>query len=239
MANIAKNIRLLRTAQKMTQDQLAESLHVTRQTVSNYETGKSQPDIDTIVRLAEALQADPNTLIYGIPTPPARKREYVKAAIAVVLAILAVVVLRQEPLLRDAFREAFSPYLLYAFTAFCKPVAYLILGGAVMQVLSLCFGLQPQVQKTVKLVLLVVVGLWMTLALAVAMYLVWMNHMRIIALEATGSFSSNDYWSIFAVPVLGKVLEWMVWKSSFPSSFFLLPGALLWLFRLRKPKEAK
>lgn len=41
MANIGKNIRLLRSAQNMTQDQLAEALHMTRQTVSNYETGVS------------------------------------------------------------------------------------------------------------------------------------------------------------------------------------------------------
>ena len=77
MRDIGKNIRDLRSKRNMTQDELAEKLFVTRQTVSNYETGKSQPDIDTIVRLAEALQADPNTLIYGIPTPPERKREYI------------------------------------------------------------------------------------------------------------------------------------------------------------------
>lgn len=41
MENLGKNIRLLRVQRKMSQDQLAEALHVTRQTVSNYETGVS------------------------------------------------------------------------------------------------------------------------------------------------------------------------------------------------------
>ena len=239
MANIAKNIRTLRTMQNLTQDQLAERLHVTRQTVSNYETGKSQPDIDTIIRLAEALQADPNTLIYGIPTPPARKREYVKTAIAVVLAILAVVLLRQEPRLREAAFDTFNPYLLFAYTSFFKRFAYLVLGFAVMQVLSLCFGLQPQAQKTVKLVLLVIVGFWLVMALALAIYFLWMNQMHIISVEATGGLSSNDYWDIFEVPILGKAMEWVVWDTVRASPLFLLPGALLWLFRLKKQKEAK
>lgn len=41
MENLGKNIRLLRVQRKTSQDQLAEALHVTRQTVSNYETGVS------------------------------------------------------------------------------------------------------------------------------------------------------------------------------------------------------
>lgn len=38
MRDIGKNIRTLRTRRGLSQDQLAEALHVTRQTVSNYET---------------------------------------------------------------------------------------------------------------------------------------------------------------------------------------------------------
>ena len=45
MRDIGKNIRQLRTQQNMTQDELAQKLFVTRQTVSNYETGKSKPDV--------------------------------------------------------------------------------------------------------------------------------------------------------------------------------------------------
>ena len=50
--SIHQNLRDLRAARGMTQDQVAERLHITRQTVSNYETGRSQPDLDTLVRLA-------------------------------------------------------------------------------------------------------------------------------------------------------------------------------------------
>ena len=42
MRDIGKNMRSARIRKKMTQDELAEKLFVTRQTVSNYETGVSQ-----------------------------------------------------------------------------------------------------------------------------------------------------------------------------------------------------
>lgn len=41
MADVGKNIRHLRIQKHMTQDELAERLFVSRQTVSHYETGDS------------------------------------------------------------------------------------------------------------------------------------------------------------------------------------------------------
>ena len=68
MRDIGKNIRQLRTGKNMTQDELAEKLFVTRQTVSNYETGKSRPDVDTLVKISEILDTDIHQVIYG-PEP--------------------------------------------------------------------------------------------------------------------------------------------------------------------------
>ena len=68
MANVGKNIRILRTRKKMTQDALAEKLFVSHQTVSNYETGKTRPDIDTLVKIADIMEVDVNVLIHGMPS---------------------------------------------------------------------------------------------------------------------------------------------------------------------------
>ena len=65
MRDIGKNIRSLRVKRNMSQDQLAEALHVTRQTVSNYETGRSRPDVEMLTALAEALDADVKEILYG------------------------------------------------------------------------------------------------------------------------------------------------------------------------------
>ena len=45
MRDIGKNIRAARVRRGLTQEELAERLHVSRQTVSNYETGRSRPDV--------------------------------------------------------------------------------------------------------------------------------------------------------------------------------------------------
>ena len=54
MRDIGKNIRYLRETKGLTQDQLAEKLFVTRQTVSNYETGRTRPDVDMIVSITDS-----------------------------------------------------------------------------------------------------------------------------------------------------------------------------------------
>ena len=68
MQNIAYNIRTLRKAKDMTQEELAAALHVTRQAVSSWERGGSCPDFDTLKALAELLDAAPEQLLYHAGT---------------------------------------------------------------------------------------------------------------------------------------------------------------------------
>ncbi len=62
---VGKNIKNFRTAKQMTQDELAQQLNVTRQAVSNWENGKTQPDIETLHKIAEILDVTIEELIYG------------------------------------------------------------------------------------------------------------------------------------------------------------------------------
>ena len=50
---LGEKILSLRTARDMSQDDLAEKLEVSRQSVSKWETGQSTPDLDKIIRLAD------------------------------------------------------------------------------------------------------------------------------------------------------------------------------------------
>ncbi|CAM1344615.1 XRE family transcriptional regulator [Tenacibaculum amylolyticum] len=49
MKNIAKNIRHLRKLKKLTQEQFADNLSITRSRVSSYEEGRSEPSIETLI----------------------------------------------------------------------------------------------------------------------------------------------------------------------------------------------
>ena len=70
MKQIGKNIRKYRTARSVTQHQLAEKLNVTRQAISNWETGKTQPGIDTLTALAAVFEISVEALLYGGPWRP-------------------------------------------------------------------------------------------------------------------------------------------------------------------------
>lgn len=62
---VGKNIRKFRENKNMTQEDLADKLNVTRQAVSNWETDKTQPDIDTLHKIAQILDVSVEELIYG------------------------------------------------------------------------------------------------------------------------------------------------------------------------------
>lgn len=50
-----EKIRACRTAKGMSQEELAQRLHVVRQTVSKWEQARSVPDADLLIQLAQAL----------------------------------------------------------------------------------------------------------------------------------------------------------------------------------------
>ena len=93
MRDIGKNIKMLREEQNMTQDFLAEKLFVTRQTISNYENGKSRPDVDMIVKIGEILDTDANTVIYGITKNEGGKYTGLRFVISTIVVILLGVIL--------------------------------------------------------------------------------------------------------------------------------------------------
>lgn len=154
MRDIGKNIRDLRVKQNMTQDELAEKLFVTRQTVSNYETGRSRPDVEMLASIAEALNTDPNTLLYGPSPSPSRRPALVRLVAALVLLI--------------ALTAAYS--FLYDYCSYLKtwyfqsipmmwlgvigkPLLFLVFGWTAMQALALLRPVTPFAPNTSRKVL--------------------------------------------------------------------------------------
>lgn len=63
---LGENIRALRRAKGMSQEELAARLHVVRQTISKWEKGLSVPDADLLQRLADIFETDVAALL-GAP----------------------------------------------------------------------------------------------------------------------------------------------------------------------------
>ena len=85
MNTFDKNLKRLRIQRNLKQEELAEKLHVTRQTVSGWETGRRQPDLDMLKKLAEVLDIDMQELLYGVKPrayPRFRKKHVICTAIS-------------------------------------------------------------------------------------------------------------------------------------------------------------
>lgn len=63
--SINQNLRQLRLDKGMTQEQVAEQIGVTRQALSSYESGRTRPDIDMLLRLSEVYGTDLDGILYG------------------------------------------------------------------------------------------------------------------------------------------------------------------------------
>ncbi len=64
---LSENIKRLRKAKGLSQEELAVKLNVVRQTVSKWEQGLSVPDADLLIKLSEAFEAPVSTLLGEAP----------------------------------------------------------------------------------------------------------------------------------------------------------------------------
>lgn len=68
---IGQKISILRTAEKMSQEQLAEKLSVSRQSVSKWESDKSLPEIGTVLEISKIFGITTDDLLHDeTPLPP-------------------------------------------------------------------------------------------------------------------------------------------------------------------------
>lgn len=65
MTKISKTIKRLRNEKGITQEELAEMLYVSRQSVSSWENDRTQPDIEMLGKLSELFEVSIEELIYG------------------------------------------------------------------------------------------------------------------------------------------------------------------------------
>lgn len=134
MGDIGKNIRFLRIRKKLSQDQLAESLHVTRQTVSNYETGRSRPDVEMLAALAEALNADVKEILYGPAGRERRIRLLRRLALGAVLTLLVgVLYFRLSAWAWQLMQARYLGDPLYLVLLSLQPLFYALLGWTLLQ----------------------------------------------------------------------------------------------------------
>ena len=169
---VGRNLKRLRQRSGLTQDDLAERLHVTRQAVSAWETGKNQPDVETLTAMAEALGADVRELIYGpgaVEEGYARfQRRYVVCTVLCAVVVLAWLVMEVtlEPYLYRLRMETFTvlPGLVYLLVV--PPLGVLAAGCLIPAFASLWADIRVRSVRARRVLL--ALGL-----LALLYYIVW------------------------------------------------------------------
>ena len=146
MNAIDKNIRKLRKERKLSQKQLAERLHVTRQAVSSWETGKNQPDIEMLEAIARAFDTDLYMILYGRKineesgeSVSKRKKYHLYTALicgAVVLAgVISWIILKDKVMELRRLYYNMVPYFI--FYLLVRPVTFFAGGAGLMHLLGL------------------------------------------------------------------------------------------------------
>lgn len=88
---INQNMRDLRQISGMTQEEVAARVGLTRQAISSYESGRTQPDIDMLVKLAQLYNADVSDILYGRSHEQKKLRSVRRVAAIVFIATLVLV----------------------------------------------------------------------------------------------------------------------------------------------------
>lgn len=146
MNDIMKNIKRLRQERGLTQEELAEKLHVTRQAVSNWETGKNQPDIELLKTLAETFEVDAAELLYAPKEDVDKRKRMTVAAVFCVLTVMTwagYVPLEKWAMAWKNNRYDLIPALLCAWGL--KPLAYLLTGAAAAALLHVWVNIRPKI----------------------------------------------------------------------------------------------
>lgn len=85
---LSENMKRLRKARGLSQEDLAARLHVTRQTISKWENALSVPDAAVLIRLAEILEVSVGELL-GSPVEPSADQDRVAGQLEQLNALLA------------------------------------------------------------------------------------------------------------------------------------------------------
>ncbi|MFT9313731.1 helix-turn-helix transcriptional regulator [Leuconostoc pseudomesenteroides] len=76
-----QDIKQLRLQKKMTQQELADEVHVSRQTVSTWETGKNYPSLDVLRRLSDLFDVSFEKIMFGEEIDMTDKQKSIAEAI--------------------------------------------------------------------------------------------------------------------------------------------------------------
>lgn len=184
MAAIHSNLRGLRQRRGLTQEAVARKMGLARQAVSSHESGRTQPDLNTLLRYAEVYGVSAQEILYGSGRGEARERQLRRLALAAWLTLTLGALLQSG--------------LLWAANQFLA-VPEGVLDAAARETLARRMDLL-RFQQGIETTVLVLFGLLSLLLLAAALRmerpLPGLRRWRYLALLAGGAAGAALPWAV-------------------------------------------
>ena len=231
MRDIGKNIRSLREKKGMTQEALAEALFVTRQTVSNYETGRSRPDLDMLVKIAEVLEADVNQALYGLPADQDRRRMVRRLGVGLLIwAGIYLFCVLTAPTMNDLIQKLYVS-LPMSLSALLSPALWLVPGWCILELLGLARLAHP-----------FQAGIWVDRLRRVLLILLGLEAALFLLQSAVGVVQviqivsrQPEVLNFPTIPVYTRIMNELLIFNALHPQVYAIPGGALWLLRFPKP----
>lgn len=225
--SIGKNIKQFRTAKGISQEDLASDLFVTRQTISNYETGRSFPDVDMLQKIAIALDVDLLWLLYGRPASHDKKANAKTALFFVGFFVAFSCVTLLLYLYTESLKQSkflFMPNIIVRLIF--VPVCYTLLGASILQIIDYFLGITKPQKKAKKIGGTVIICVLVFNIIIVMPYVIWCFFVLFLNMTSADSISM-----IFPpIPIYEEIALFFL-KLMYSSPFvYISVGMTLWLF---------
>lgn len=146
MTTFAERLREAREQSGLTQEQLAQKVGVTRQAVSRWEQGITQPDMEMLVALGNALQMNTEFLAFGKPTE--RYQRFQKKHLVCFISALAcacvvfLVMTFLGPYIKDWVNSHYKGNFVYfwIFQLLLPSIGYFSLGFSLSSFVALFYN---------------------------------------------------------------------------------------------------
>lgn len=243
MRDIGKNIKQLREVNKLSQEQLAEKLFVTRQTISNYETGRSRPDVEMLQKIAEVLDTDINTVIYGVEESPEQRLERKTLVIAFLITlVLGITWFTLSPLAHAYQTEHFNTFPKLILRITVLPSLLMMLGWTAMQSFHVFLGAKRLKGKNIPLlrgILLTALFLWVLFVIPPVVNLLRSEIIRWQWLQTHDYYNSADFAlsGIWKSIVGNRLSTHLAFYLQEYCSIFLVVGIALWVVGFPKREQ--
>lgn len=89
---IGSKIKQLRKQKSMTQEELADKLHVSRQTISKWETDIATPDIDNVIAICLIFEISTDELLTDLVKSQTKKKTVITDIITIAILMIGTIV---------------------------------------------------------------------------------------------------------------------------------------------------